>query len=206
MKLDLRKTRAATVVDNVDEDLFLDEDKKASFLSNVEFEPKLIIGFCVRLALCALGAVGLRIYDTQNLKKLNAQKVSVNNELGELTKKQKAVEEKIAGFDDLAQKSKEFYGKLDIMQNLADERMLALTGLDQIQSSIPEEVWLQRVKFDRKQFTITGLSTTNKEIQSFVEGLENTELFSKVNLQESTEDHGNKRYVRRRFTIVSTLK
>ena len=151
MKLDLRKTRAATVVDNVDEDLFLDEDKKASFLSNVEFDPKLLVGFCIRLAFCASGAIGLRIYDSQNIKKLNAQKIVVNSELSELTKKQKAVEEKITGFDDLAQKSKEFYGKLDIMQNLADERMLALTGLDQVQSSIPEEVWLKKIKFDRKQ-------------------------------------------------------
>ena len=207
MKLDLRKTRAATVVDDLGDDFLLYEDeKKSSFLSNIKIDPKRIIGFIVRLALCALGVVVLRYIEKQNLDKLNGQKSIVQNELDQLVKKQKEKEKEVEGFAYMAKKSKEFYNKLDIMQELADSRLLALTGLDHIQSIIPEEVWLKRVNFDDKKFTITGISTTNKQIQNFIEKLEKTQLFSNVNLEKAMEDKNNKNYIRRNFIIKSTLK
>ena len=206
MKLDLRKTRAATVVDDLGDDFLLYEDEKNSFLSNIEIDPKRIIGFVVRLALCALGVVVLRYIEKQNLDKLNGQKSIVQNELNQLAKKQKEKEKEVEGFAYMAKKSKEFYNKLDIMQELADSRLLALTGLDHIQSIIPEEVWLQRVNFDDKKFTITGTSTTNKQIQNFIEKLEDTQLFSNVNLEKAIEDKDKKNYIRRNFIIKSTLK
>ena len=106
----------------------------------------------------------------------------------------------------MAKKSKEFYNKLNVMQELADSRLLALTGLDHIQSIIPEEVWLQKVNFDNKKFTLTGTSTTNNQLQNFIQKLEDTQLFSNVNLEQSREEKDNKNYVRRHFSIKSTLK
>ena len=206
MKLDLRKTRASTVIDNFDEDFFLDERKGSSLFSKVEIDAKGIIGFLLRLVLCAVGTVVLMYLEKQNLDKLNGEKALVNNEFSELKGKKTRMEKEIKGFEYMASKSKEFNNKLNIMQRIVDRRLLAVTGLDHIQTVIPEEVWLKEVRFDKKHFTITGVSTTNKQIQNFVEELERTKLFSKVNLERAAEETTNKTQNRRSFVIVSTLK
>lgn len=207
MKLDLRKTRASTVIDSVEEDFFLYDNKKQfSFLSDVEIQPRKIVGFVFRLIVCALGLVILIQVEKNNLDKLNGQKAIVNGELNDLKKKKGQLGKQIEGFQHMAGKSKEFNEKLSVMQKIVDERLLAVTGLDQIQSAIPEEVWLKEVRFDNSDFTITGISTTNKQIQNFVEELEKTNLFSSVNLDRSAEDRSDEYQNRRRFVIVSTLK
>ena len=209
MKLDLRKTRASTVIDSVDEDFFLyDNEKKSSFLSGVTISPKRIIGFIVRIVLCALGTLILMHVEKSNLDKLNAEKAIVNDELNGLKIKEGNLKKQIKGFEYIANKSKEFNKKLDIMQKIVDRRLLAVTGLDQIQDVIPEEVWLKEIRFNKDDFTIKGVSTTNKQIQNFAEALEKTNLFSKVILDRVEEDRGgsSKIHSRRKFVIVSTLK
>lgn len=207
MKLDLRKTRASTVIDSVEEDFFLyDNKKRPSFLSDVEIEPKRVVGFIFRLIVCALGLVILMQVEKNNLNKLNGQKAIVNGELNDLKRKKGQLGKQIEGFKHMAGKSKEFNEKLSVMQKIVDKRLLAVTGLDQIQSAIPEEVWLKAVRFDGNDFTITGISTTNKQIQNFVGELEKTNLFSSVNLDRSAEDRSDRYQNRRHFVIVSTLK
>lgn len=205
MKLDLRKTRASTVVDSVDEDFFLYDDEKKS---SVSVNPKKIIGFIIRIAVCALGTVILMHVEKTNLNKLSAAKAIVNGELNELKGKQQNLKKQIEGFEYISKKSKEFNEKLDVMQKIVNRRPLAVTGLDHIQEVIPEEVWLKEIRFDRDDFTITGVSTTNKQIQNFAEQLEKTNLFSKVVLDRAEEDRSgkNKLHSRRKFVIVSTLK
>ena len=78
--------------------------------------------------------------------------------------------------------------------------------MDFIQSAIPEEVWLREVSLNEKKFIIKGVSTTNKQIQNFVEQLENTDLFSAVSLAKAEEEKKEAHYSRRRFTIESLLK
>jgi Tfp pilus assembly protein PilN len=142
------------------------------------------------------------------LDKLNAAKAIVNGELNNLKTEQGSLKKQIEGFEYIAKKSKEFNEKLDIMQKIVDRRFLAVSGLDQIQEVIPEEVWLKEIQFRKDDFTIRGVSTTNKQIQNFAEELEGTNLFSKVVLDRAEEDRSNnsKLHSRRKFVIVSTLK
>lgn len=205
MKLDLRKTRASTVVDSVDEDFFLYDQKKTSFFSKVEVNPKQVVGLILRLVICSIGTMVLMYIEKDNLDKLNGEKGIVNGEFSELKSKKAMIEKEVKGFEYMASKSKEFGNKLNIMQKIVDRRLLAMSGLDHIQSVIPNRVWLKEVRFDKQDFTIRGLSTTNKQIQNFVEELEETGLFSKVNLERATEEINDERK-RRSFVIVSTLK
>lgn len=207
MKLDLRKTRVATVVDQMDDDdIFLDDADKKSFLSNLDLETKDIIGIVLRLVICGLGVVVLMHFEKKNLDKLNGQKMIVQNTLNTLKSKQSKIKDEIKGLEYISEKSKEFSRKLNIMQGIVDHRLLAVKGLDFIQSAIPEEVWLREVKLNQKKFIITGVSTTNKQIQNFIEQLENTDLFSAVSLAKAEEEKKEAHYSRRRFTIESLLK
>ena len=207
MKLDLRKTRIATVVDQLDDDdIFLDDADKKSFLSDLDLETKDIIGLVLRLVVCGLGIVILIHFEKKNLDKLNGQKMVVQEELNSLKSKQSTIKNEIKGLEYISEKSKEFNRKLNIMQGIVDNRLLAVKGLDFIQSAIPEEVWLREVSLNKKKFIIKGVSTTNKQIQNFIEQLENTDLFSAVSLAKAEEEKKEAHYSRRRFTIESLLK
>lgn len=210
MKFDLRKTRASTVVDEMDQDdIFLYDDKKSNILdslSNIEINPKKIISFFFRLALCGVGALILIRYEKQNIEKLSKERTMVTTEFNKLKSQKEQIKKEIDGFGYMVKKSKEFDNKLEIMQAIVDSRLSALIGLDHIQNIIPEEVWLRRVKFDNNRFTLTGLSVNNKQIQNFMKALEGTNLFSQVNLERSGIDASSKSDTRRHFTILSLLK
>ena len=208
MKLDLRKTKAATVVDHISDDsFFIDDEQKSGIFSGLKIDIKTTIFLFIKLALCGAGTIVLIHFEKDNLNKLNAQKAIVQNKLDSLNKKSGGLETEIKGFGYLKEKSAEFQSKLSIMKKIADARLSAVVGLESIQSIIPEEVWLKKINFQRRVFTIEGISTTNKQIQGFVGELEKTGLFSIVNLEKASEEKGNnKHYSRRKFIIVSTLK
>ena len=201
--MDLRKTRAETVVDSLDDDIFMED--KSSFLSSIKIDPKEVIGFLIRVALCFVGVFALKYFEYQNLDKLKRQKVIISEELNTLQAQEKSLQDQVDSFGKLKERSKEFNNKLNIMQKIANNRLSAISGLDQIQSKIPEEVWLDKVAFNNRKFEIQGYSTTNKQIQNFVEQLEQTKFFASVGLDRVAEDRG-KRMKRRNFTVTSVLK
>lgn len=206
MKIDLRKTRASTAVEGFSDEFLIDDDRKSSLLSNLEIDPKVVIFFIIRLALCVSGLFVLRYVEKQNLNKLNGQKAILNNEFNALKSEKKKIEKNIEGFTHIRDTSKEFKNKLEIMQKIADRRLIAVSGLDSIQSVIPEEVWLNQVQLKDKKFTIKGISTTTKQIQNFIEKMENTESFSSVILEQAKDIQNREQRKRKQFVIVSVLK
>ena len=205
MKIDLRKTRASTAVEGFGDEFLIDDDKKDSFLSNIEIDPKTVIFFIILLALCVSGVFVLMHIEKKNINKLNGQKAIISNELNTLQNEQKKMKKDIEGFEHIRDTAKEYKNKLDIMQKIADRRLIAITGLDSIQSVIPEEVWLNQVGLKDRKFTISGISTTTKQIQNFIEKMENTNLFSSVVLEQA-KDTQNRQRKRKRFVILSVLK
>ena len=206
MKIDLRKTRASTAVEAFGDEFLIDDDKKDSFLSNIEIEPKVVIFFLIRLAFCVSGIFVLMHMEKKNINTLNGQKAIINNELSTLQTEQKKIEKDVEGFGHILNTAKEYKNKLGIMQKIADRRLIAVTGLDSIQSVIPEEVWLNQVGLQDRKFTIRGISTTTKQIQNFIEKMESTNLFSSVVLEQAKDTQNKKQRKRKLFVIVSELK
>ena len=214
MKLDLRKTKATTTVAETpataDDELVLDElqvpwQEKLGFdLTQAQW-----INLVIRAILLLTGVVGLKIYEVKNIKQLNVDKSILSKEVSKLQGQKQKLEKQIEGFGTLSRQSKQFNAKLDIIQSIMNDRIWAIKGLDQIRSSIPEKVWLNKIKYRQKKFVIDGASTSNKEIERFVESLENTQLFSQVHLNQMTERKQTARFGsvnRRFFTIQSILK
>lgn len=209
MKLDLRKTRASTVVDNVEDDIFFEEEKKGSIVSelvsNINIEPKTIIKFIVKLAFCGLGTVALIYFEKDQINKLNVQKADRQKKLDTLNQKKQSIENKIKTSETSTEASEEFNNKLNIMQGIVNHRLDAVKGLDNIRDSIPKKVWLTEVDFRNKQFKIRGHSITNKEIQEFVVNLEKTDIFAFVRIDETKKDKNIKNQNKVTFTITSEL-
>ena len=201
---DLRNTKSSTVVEDMGDEILLSD--KESILSKLEVDPKKVINFAIRVALCTGGVFVAKHLEKEGLRKLNLQKKVANEKVQELEKQKSEKEKSIEGFGTMAEQSKEFGHKLDIMKKLADDRVMAIKGLDNIQTHVPTEVWLKRVQFDNHKFQIEGTSTTNRKIRDFIEGLEKTGIFSSISLQNVREDTSNKSFVKRSFTMVSELK
>ena len=207
--LDLRKTRATTVVNEAGEGDFqiFEEQKRdlAAIFENIEINPRKIIVFGIKIAICSGGVIALKNYEKKNISKLNGIKVIAQEEINTLKKKQKKLKDEIAKFQHLSGKTTEFHNKLDIVEEIANRRLSALRGLDGIQSAIPEEVWLKEVRYFKDNFKISGMSTNNRQVQLFIESLEKLGLFSTVTLEQSSEDKKG-RTSRKNFRVVSVLK
>ena len=197
-----KKQEQKQSVDNLEDDIFMED--KPSLLSKITIDPKDLIGFLIRLVFCFVGVFVLKYFEQENLSKLKGQKAIVSEELNTLQAEEKKLTTQVDTFGKMKERSKEFNNKLNIMQKIANNRLSAVTGLDQIQSVIPEEVWLEKVAFKDRKFELQGYSTTNKQIQNFVEKLEQTNLFSTVGLERVAEDRSKRR--RRSFTVTSILK
>ena len=214
MKLDLRKTKAATNVAETpvaaDDELVLDDPQVPwQERLGLDLTRKQWIGFVIRIIFLMSGVVGLKIYEVKNINQLNLEKSILSKEVSDLQAQKQKLEKKIEGFGALSRQSKQFNTKLDIIHSIMNDRIWAIRGLDQIRSAIPEKVWLNKIKYRQKKFVIDGASTSNKEIERFVESLENTQLFSQVHLNQMTERaqtaHSDD-FNRRLFTIQSILK
>lgn len=213
MKLDLRKSKAATSVAEApaaaDDELVLDDpqvpwqERLGLDLTRTQW-----VNLVIRVIFLMAGIVGLKIYEVKNIKRLNFERSILSKEVSELKDQKQKLEKKIEGFGALSRQSKQFNTKLDIIQSIMNDRIWAIKGLDQIRSSIPEKVWLNKIKYRQKKFVIDGASTSNKEIERFVESLENTQLFSQVHLNQMTEREQVARsgVNRRFFTVQSILK
>ena len=205
MKIDLRKTRATTAIEDFGDDFLIDENKK-SFLSDLEIDLKAVVIFILKLVVCVSGVFGLMYEEKRNLDKLNGQKAILNTEVNSLDVEKKKIEKAIEGFTHIVDTTKEYRNKLEIVQKIADRRLMAMKGLDYIQGTIPEEVWLKKVQLRDKEFTITGVSKTTKQVQDFIEGMESADLFSSVVLQNVSDILSSNQNRGKQFVIVSMLR
>lgn len=203
MKIDLRKSRSTMVDQEVlDNDFVLDSEKNLfSFLSKINF--KAIFNVIIRLIICCAGTVVLMQYEQANLRKLETQRNSANNEYIKLQNQVKGIQKEIGGFGYLKEKSVEFTNKLSIMEGVVQKRLKVIRGLDHIQDVIPKKVWLNRVNFNKNKLILNGFSSTNKQVQDFIESMEKTNIFERVVLDKVSEQGASKQ---KRFAIHVTLR
>jgi len=202
MKIDLRRSRSTMVdPDALDSGFIIDGEKNIfSFLSRIDL--KLIFNIIIKLVICCMGTVVLMQYEQVNLRKLEVQKKSADSEYSQLQKQEKNIQEKIGGFTYLKDKSVEFTNKLSIMNGVVQKRLVVIRGLDHIQDVIPEKVWLDKVSFSKDKFILNGFSSTNKQVQDFIENMEKTNIFKRVVLDKVSEQGALKQ---KRFTIHVTF-
>ena len=203
MKVDLRKSRSTMVDQEVMDDGFiLDSEKNVfAYLSKIDF--KIVLKIVIRLVLCCAGTVVLMQVEKRNLQKLGAQRNAANNEHNQLKNNMQAVQKEIEGFDYLKGRSLEFTNKLIIMEGIVHRRLKVIRGLDQIQDVIPQNVWLERVNFNGNKLVLNGFSSTNKQVQTFIESMEKTNVFLRVVLDRVSEQGALKQ---KSFAIHVTLR
>lgn len=158
----------------------------------------------IRLVIIALFPLALYFHETQKIPELQAKLASKNSVLQSLTEKnlkaQGAVEEIKKFKEDQARLQKQ----IDTLEGLQKERLREVKILDNLQKDIPEKLWLSRLEFQDAKLMITGLTTNDTELTSFMESLSKSVFLKDVNLVKSSEEQAERGFLKR-FEIVCTI-
>ena len=192
MKLDLRKTRVTSIDGagglgeyNLEEDFGQRLKDALDTRTVVQYVFK-FIGF---------GAAVFIIMQVENYRidKFTSIRNQAQAKLDQANQTKNQVNTQIQEYSRIQQITDEFNRKLDIVKQLADKRIKAISGLDQLQTIIPERVKLTEVKFQDDNFVLKGKANTTDKVSSFVKALEDTNMFLRVHLDQLNDGRNKKK-------------
>ncbi len=186
----MRETKAVTVSANptvADDDLVLDDDQPILEKLGLDLSPAQWVKLVIHLLICVMGVVGLKVYEIINLEQLTVRQNTLQTDLTKLNEQKEQIKKDLEVYDSLKDQSDQLHATIVIIQSIVDNRELAVRGLDQIQHAVPDKLWLNKISYSDKKFLIDGIGVNNKEIEKFVEKLEETNIFEKVHLTQIRE-------------------
>lgn len=77
--------------------------------------------------------------------------------------------------------------KIDLINSLKAQQPVAVEVMDELSRNIPDWVWLVDTSYDRQNIRIQGKALSNTLIADFIYNLENSPVFTSVNLISSTQ-------------------
>lgn len=147
-----------------------------------------------KLLFMAIGVVGLMIFESQNIRQLQAELTQVQVQASELEQQAAAKTKELEGVKDVENQARELEDKLKILKRLSKLRLREVKTLDFIQSSIPEKVWLKNMnyeadkeQFERGRFAFTGNSVATEDLTEFVKRLEESAYLFEVIVMKNQE-------------------
>lgn len=142
--------------------------------------------------------IGMMIYESQNIRALNAELNQVQAQVNQLTEQNQAKIAELAKYKDVEVQAKELEDKLKILKLLSKLRLREVKTLDFMQSSIPEKVWLKTVQFESDKghveqghFQFTGNSVATEDLTEFVRRLEDSAYLQDVIVVKNQENTAN---------------
>ncbi|MFQ3574310.1 MAG: PilN domain-containing protein [Thermodesulfovibrionales bacterium] len=136
--------------------------------------------FFVIIGLTILINGGAYLYLYLSVSSLTDQKKLNDTTLADLNKK-------IAEVKRLEQLSQEINKRKGIIQELTKNKAVPVKILNEVNATLPEGIWLNRIEYKAKSVNIEGTALTNIAVVSFIENLKKSTLASNVFLQESNQ-------------------
>lgn len=161
--------------------------------------PSFLILAGVLLVVSTVVAVYANQYFTSRVDLLNKQKMDNENKIKEL-------DEKIKDVNDFKKRNETFQKKRDAIEALSKSQALPARILDEISIALADGVWIRDM--DIKGITdisLSGSGFTNPDIVTFVENLKKSDIFSEVNLLE-TSSAGTAEEVVYQFSVTIKMK
>ncbi|MCX8068997.1 MAG: PilN domain-containing protein [Thermodesulfovibrionales bacterium] len=94
---------------------------------------------------------------------------------------------KIAEVKRLEELNQELNKRKGIIQELSKNKTVPVRILNEINLTLPEGIWLNRIEYKGKSVDIEGTALTNIAVVSFIDNLKNSKLANNVYLQESNQ-------------------
>lgn len=100
---------------------------------------------------------------------------------------------------------RELETKIEILKSLSKNRLIELKALDQLQTLIPDKVWLERIEYDDQKFDLRGFAMSDEDLTDFLKLLEERTFFVNVILLQARETDSPQGTVKE-FQITANLK
>lgn len=154
----------------------------------------------IKVAFIGLFTLGLMMYESQNIRRLNEDRVRVQAMVNELEGQAQAKSTEVNAIKDIAHQAQELEDKLKILKLLSKLRLREVKTLDFMQSSIPEKVWLRgihyesdkdlKLKTEAGRYSFNGNSVTTEDLSEFVRRLEDSAYLNEVIVIKNQEANG----------------
>lgn len=162
---------------------------RAVSVDNVELKETLI-----KLFLILVFTLGLMVFESQNLRSLQAEVSRLQTQVNELEAQNQAKLKEVEGVKDIENQARELEDKLKILKLLSKLRLREVKTLDFVQSSIPEKVWLKTMiyeadkeKVEAGHFSFTGNAVATEDLTEFVKRLEDSAYLYEVIVMKNQE-------------------
>jgi Tfp pilus assembly protein PilN len=143
--------------------------------------PKLDMVFSIIFLLAVIAGVFLwNLREDIKLRKLNDEIAKAEQQLRELEKEKKIVE-------DLERQQKELKEWVELVQNLNKGRSLHFHVMDELNKLKPDYMWLVQFEEDNQRFKLQGKTFSNYMISNFMDRLGSSAYFNEVKLDEIKE-------------------
>ncbi len=133
------------------------------------------------VAVSAIGITLLLLAAAHSYKSMQLSDAQVR--LHDVREKNAALVAKIGELSKFKEVQAEVQKKLDLMNNLQQDRFRSLNTLLGLSSAIPRNVWLTQVKESAGSIRLSGLGKSNRAVSAFMRALEKEKAFSGVNLK-----------------------
>ena len=218
IKFNLKKTKVSSVTSM--DDMSFEETSFGKSLGGTDFKTLLgqmdfseldatfFVKFSIKLLLIATIPLGLKIYEIYNITLLENEKKRVESILSSKQSESANLQNKITSFDYLKKQAEEYENKKGLLRGLAHSRLVIPKFLDQVQSVIPDSVWLTGLTVTKGEhtnsITIDGESLNEESVNSFLVHLQ--DVVQKNTIQFNTQDvKKTGRLIRVRFNIRADL-
>ena len=173
-----------------------------------ELDAGFFVKFSIKLFLIASIPLGLKVYEVYNITLLEKEKSRVESVLSSRNEQSSALQKKIESFSHLKKQAEEYENKKNLLKKLAYSRLIIPKFLDQVQSVIPDSVWLTGVRVfggnDVNKITLDGESVNEESVNNFLVYLK--DVVQENSIQFNTRDVKKKgRLVRVQFNIKADL-
>jgi len=133
------------------------------------------------VAISAIGITLLLVLAAHSYESM--QLADAQTRLQDVRDKNNALVAKIGELSKFKEVQTEVQKKLDLMNNLQQDRFRSLYTLLGLSSAIPRNVWLTKVKESSGKIRLSGLGKSNRAVSTFMRALEKEKGFSGVNLK-----------------------
>lgn len=96
--------------------------------------------------------------------------------------------------------------KLDTIMKLMEDKTAAVSTLRRLSGSIPQEVWLSSFQFNATDVQFSGSAIDNGQVLEFMKQLGQTETFTDINLDSSTQSKDERGMVLASFKLSGKRK
>jgi len=157
-----------------------------------------------KIVVLALLTGVLMMYESYNIGELrtkvaqgNAEKKRVETELAQ----KKPIEAKAR---ELQKQIQDIETRIKAIKDLSKVRLREIKAIDYLQNIIPEKLWFTLLEFDGNSLKIEGGTTSDDQLNRFLDDMESKSIFKNVILLRSIEQK-NKEGTIKVFTITSTV-